>query len=208
MERFKSGLTSIDSSLKELSKKMGIDSRIKELMIMDYWKEIVKGNIRKDSRPYSITRAGNSLILNIAARNSTVVQELSMVKLFLKDQINTLALQVGIKISDIVISTKFWIEDAAESTAEASNSAKNDSIKYKDLEEINRIVLDKDQKLCIEKILDELDSQEDLKKCMMNILEKDMKLKKYKKQKSYPVCKGCGVLLNSLNQEYCPSCRF
>ncbi|MEW5822325.1 MAG: DUF721 domain-containing protein [Cyanobacteriota bacterium] len=208
MDKQQRKLTSLESLLPGVAKKLGIEARMKEIMVMNYWSEIARGEIGKDSRAYSITKTKKGFVLNIAAKSTIVAQELSMVKIHLKDKINSLAHQVGFNISDIVISTKFWGElqeyDLQNTMKEKDD---NEIIENKELV-LEEISLDEKQKSSIEKALADLTLQEDVKIRMKEVLERDLKLKLFKERMGYPVCKSCGVFLRHSSQNYCPVCRF
>lgn len=202
--RYKGKLKSLESLLPSVAKHMGIESRMKEMIIMNYWSEIAKGDIGKESKPYSIVRTKKGLVLNIGTKSAMVAQELSMVKMVLLDKINILALQVGLKITDISISTKFWefVHDETQNDLD-----KKESLLINDAE-VDLIALSPGQIKEINEIVDNLNISDEDKKRLKNIQKRDLKLKKYREIKGFPSCKICGVSLNNLNYEYCPVCRF
>lgn len=202
--RYKGKLKSLESLLPGVAKQMGIESRMKEMIIMNYWPEIAKGDIGKDSKPYSIVRTNKGLVLNIGAKSSMVAQELSLVKMVLLDKINILALQVGLKITDISFSTKYW-EFVSE--ADFGELEKKTPLVI-DENEIGLITLSSAQIKEINAIVDPLDMSDEDKIRLKNIQKRDLKLKKYREMRGFPSCKRCGVLLNNINYEYCPVCLF
>jgi hypothetical protein len=110
MERRKGKLNKMENLLPGVAKRMGIESRLKEMMIMNYWPEIAKGDIGKDTCPYALVHSKKGSIFYVAVKSSIVVQELNMIKVPLLDKLNTLASKIGINISELVFSTKYWTE--------------------------------------------------------------------------------------------------
>lgn len=208
MDRKRGKLTSLESLIPKVSQKMGIESRLRELMIMNYWSEIAKGDIGKESKPNSLRHTPKGLVLFVGAKSSMVAQELSIIKLALLDKINVLASQIGFKISDIVISAKYWIDDAKE---DADKSEKINTIKELDIKEtidIDSIELSESQKDQIEEALTKLDFDEEIKNRMKKLLERDVKIKRFKEERGFPVCKNCGVRLVNFDDLFCPSCNL
>ena len=202
-KRYKGKLKSLESLLPNVAKRMGIESRMKEMIIMNYWSEIAKGNMGKDSKPYSIVMTKKGMILNIGAKSAMVAQEISMVKMVLLDKINMLALQVGLKIADITVSTKFW-----EIEVDSGHNLEQSQSLFIDEDEVDLIALSPAQLNDINEIVDNLSISDEEKKQLKKIQIRDLKLKKYREIKGFPVCKNCGVSLNNLNYDYCPVCRF
>lgn len=208
MDRKYRKLENLESLMPKVARHMGIESRMKEVIIMNYWPEIAKGEIGKDSRPYNISRSKQGLVLHVAAKSSMVAQELNMIKMVLIDKVNVLASQIGLSISDIIVSTKYWSEvgnNEPGKQLENNNKQQPGSIIDQDLDSI---VLTEEQKDSVESTLETLDLEEKLKDSLRQVMYKDLKLKNYKKQMGYPVCKNCGVPFNRTNEDFCPACRF
>lgn len=207
MSKRKGKLTSLESLIPRVSQKMGIESRLRELMIMNYWSEIAQGEIGKESKPHSLKRTKDGALLYVGAKSSMVAQELNIVKLALLDKLNLLASQLGFRIKDIVISTKYWTEDSDNDSIEPSKINTIKEINDKEFLDIESVEISEDQKKEIEKNLSLLDFDDDLKKRMKSVMEKDLKIKKIKEERGFPVCKRCGVRLVNYNDEFCPSCN-
>ncbi|MGD9580121.1 MAG: DciA family protein [Vampirovibrionia bacterium] len=203
-KKYKTTLKSLENLLPSVAKRMGIESRMKEMIIMNYWSEIAKGELGKDSKAYSIITTKKGLVLNIATKSAMVAQELSLIKMELLDKINILALQVGLKISDMSISTKYW-ENSTTSISENSLFTEKNVLSES---EIDQITLTSSQIKEINELVESLQISEEEKKTLKKIQIRDLKLKKYREIKGFPSCKNCGVLLNNVNYEYCPVCRF
>ena len=200
-------LTSLDSLLPQVAKIMGIESRMKELMIMNYWPEIAKGEIGKDSKPYSITKGKKGLTLNIATKSSMVTQELSLVKMALLDKVNRLSMQIGLQVNDIVFSTKYW-EEREESSLTGYTLEEKKKSSYFDIEKIRKIELTEGQKRQIDIALSDIRLEKEDKERLKKRLELELRIDKYKEQLGHPYCKACGVVLNNPLAEYCPVCKF
>lgn len=208
MTRRHGKLKKLESLMPDIAKSMGIDTRMKELLIMNYWNEIVQGNVAKDSRPYSIIKTKSGLTLCVAAKTSIVMQELNMVKIFLLDKLNTLSSQVGVTINDIYVSTKYWHEAISNENTTLLNEKNVRVDDDKALIDFDSIQLSTDQLESVEEILIQLDKDPESKAKLREIMQKDLKLKLYKKQQGYPNCKKCGVFLNRKDEEYCPACKY
>lgn len=208
MNRKHGKLKKLESLLPDVARSLGIESRMKELLVMNYWCEIVKGNVAKDSKPHSIIKTKKGLTLCVAAKSSIVMQELNIIKIFLLDKLNTLSSQVGLTINDIFVSTKYWQEvNASEAMSALNKGTLEDKHPYDDID-IESLILTPDQKASVEEIIAQLDCDDEFKIKLRQIMHNDLKLKLYKKQQGYPVCKKCGVYLNRIGEEYCPSCKY
>lgn len=208
MERHHSKLKKLDQLLPYTAKELGLDFRMKEMMVMNFWPEIAKGEIGKDSRPQSIVRSKKGITLYVGAKSAMAAQELNLVKMVLLDKINTLAVKIGITINEIVVSTKYWQD--VNSTLSDKPMEIEDLQKIKDFkkEEIDSIVLTKQQEEFIETTLKDLNLEDALKEKLRNIMCNDIKIQTYKKGKGYPLCKSCGAILNNINKDICPACGF
>lgn len=203
-KRYKNKLNSLDSLLPNVAKGMGIDSRMKELMLMNYWPDIVKGKIAKDTKPYSVTRTKKGLVLNVGAKSSMAVQEINMVKMVVLDKLNNLASQIGLRVADIHVSPKFWEPEEKQSAETFKKEADKEALNYS----LQDIELTEDQKKEIEKTLANSEADNEILERIRGVLERDMKLKNYKQQMGNPVCESCGVVLHNKNDIFCPACRF
>lgn len=208
MERHHSKLKKLDQLLPYTAKELGIDFRMKEMMVMNFWPEIAKGEIGKDSRPQSIVRSKKGVTLYVGAKSAMVAQEISLIKMILLDKINTLAVKIGITINEIVVSTKYWQDLSSVPLNKPLETEDLQKIEELKKEEINNIILTKQQEDSIEVILSDLNLENDLKEKLRNIMYNDIKLQIYKKEKGYPVCRKCGSVLNNKNQVICPACSF
>lgn len=201
-------LMSLESLMPSLAKRLGIDARLKEMMIMNYWQEIARGEMGKDSKPYSITTTRKGLTLNIAVKSAMVAQELTMIKMVLLDKINSLASQVGLTIDDIVFSSRYWGEVSHKESEEIHDKKIQDKPVFIDNEKLKDITLSDDKKQEIEAALDRLNIDSDVKLRIKKEMERELKLIIYKQQRGFPVCQGCGVFLNRFSDQYCPACKF
>lgn len=205
MKRSKNSLEGIDSLLPGVAKVMGIDSRMKELMLMNYWPEIVKGKIANDTRPYSVTRTQKGLVLNVGAKSSMVVQEINMVKMVVLDRLNSLASQIGLRVSDVYVSTKFWQADSVKTIDNESSPVIKKELSQGSLDSIE---LTEDQLKEVDLTLSTFDVDDEVLERLRGVLVRDLKLKNIKQREGYPVCENCGVILHNKNDTFCPACKF
>lgn len=208
MDRQHGKLKKLDTLLQDTSRRLGIDAKIKELMIMEYWKEIVKGNIAKDCKPYSLYRTSKGNVLNIAAKSSIVASELNMIKMMLIDKMNQLSNKIGVTINDMVVSTRYWAEMEHEEAY--NNKIMNDDYEEELLtkEEIDNIKLENHELIEIEKMLQSIKDNEKLKENLKKIIIADLKIKKGRILKGYPLCKSCGVVLYRKSIDRCSACEY
>lgn len=199
---------SLGSLLPKVTKSMGIEFRMKEMIIMNYWHEIARGPAGKNSKPYNITRGKKGLILYVAAKSATVAQELTMLKMVLLDKLNMLASQVGLTINDIVVSPKYWEETCNNHEIYPVQQDQPQRSKELNNVDIDSIALTDEQKKLIEASLQPLNIDDEVKNTLKLVMYRDMKLKNYKEQKGYPACKKCGVFLNKFEESFCPVCKF
>jgi rubrerythrin len=207
MSKKRSKLTSIENLLPSVTKRLGIDVRLKELMIMNYWSEIAQGKTGKDSRPHRLVRTQKGLILYVAAKSAMACQELNMVKIHLLDKLNVMASQIGLRVENIVFSTKYWAEVTSENIQLMPELKTFEQVKHEDDFNIDNLKLSEKQELFIEDTIAQLDFDEDIKNKLKLVMQRDAKLKLYKKQRGFPVCMRCGVTLGKQNEEFCPFCR-
>lgn len=208
MDRKHSKLKKLDGLIQDTSKRLGIDYKIKELMIMEYWEEIVKGSIAKDCKPYSLYKTPKGNVLNIAAKSSIVASELNMIKLMLLDKINILSTKIGVTVSDMVVSTRYWAElDHKESSSENKEDVYEEKY-HITKEEIESVVLDEAEIKQLNDAVESIKDNDKLKDNLKKIIMTDLKMKKCRMMKGYPLCKNCGVVLQRKNVEICPACEY
>lgn len=209
MDRFHVKPKDLSLILPYVTSAMGIDDRLKELVIMDYWNEIVKGSKAKESKPHSILKTRNGLLLRVGARSSVVAYELNLIKHVLIDQLNKLAIQVGLKVFDINISTTYWTEDDdMQQPKEGFKNHKNESEQPIKSFDPAKVDLTEEQQNDINQTIANSELDENMKKRLKAVMEKDLKFQNYKKSKGYPKCETCQVYLDSYQERLCPSCKY
>lgn len=196
------------SIMPNVAKILGIENRLKELVVLDFWKDVVKGKLSKESKPHGVRRSKDGLILYIAARSSVVAYELNLMKNFLLDQINKKAFQSGLKIFDLNISTKYWSENSDQ--YDDSGYGSNENTLNNPLNDFNKdeVELTEDQLSSIESIVNASNLDIELKERMKSVMILHLKIQNYKKAKGYPQCKSCGVYISRYDQDLCAVCKF
>ena len=194
-----------------LTKKIGLDFKMRESVFFNSWSEIVGFRFKNNTRAVMIKSKNNINTLVVAVKSPVISQELFLFKKDLLNKIENYSKPLGLIIDDIYFDAKLW----REYKKEEHQSSNDEGIRYLkepydiDLEhiEIPTSILED-----IEKSLEKVHfGDENLKNRMKKLMIKDVKSEIWKKENNYPSCEKCGITLNYIIEGepvLCPSCKY
>lgn len=210
MSRRKGNFQKINSIMGDVSKKLNVQKGLNEMTLINKWPDLVGPRFCNSSRVFAVKRNNNAHILIIAAKSSSLVQELFFFKRDLLRKINPVAIELGFKVEDIVFDAKLWKEEK-----QASKGEENISIKFIEKSPTDReLSLIKVPEKELSKIKESFDRQnfasEEKKQDFFNVVIKDIKTQIWRKKNNFPLCKHCGIALDYFYTDrelYCPACQ-
>jgi hypothetical protein len=197
-------LSPVDGILNQLVSTLGLDKRLKEKTLMDFWPEVVGQPLAEKTRCLFIDYEGQ---LVIAVKDASVGQELSLARTKLLRQMRQASQAVGLNLTGIRFDLKSFHN-------KVSDPWENASIFERELP------LPKDEDLsAVNLSTQELEQIHDLKESILKqnqafaerisaLFERQLRLKSWQKSKGFPTCSLCSQPASRLHGDssLCPTC--
>lgn len=200
---------SMKNILSSLTKKIGLDKKMKETIFFGSWVEIVGFRFKKNTKALMIRNKSGANTLVVAVKSSAVAQDLFLFKKDLLEKAKFYSNPLGIKIDDIYFDAKLW---ESEKKREKEELKKEKKWREPSFEEIERIQI---PQTLLEEIEESLYlanfADNSLKERMKKTMIDDIKSQIWKRENNYPTCQKCGITLNQFDVEtsnLCPSCKY
>lgn len=202
---------SLKDILSGLTKKIGLDRKMRESVFLSSWFDIVGFRFKNTTKAVMLKQNGNITTLIVAVKSPIFSQELFLFKKDLLKKAETYSTPLNLKIDDIYFDAKLWSrcnEDSLFSQKESDITYLKEP-KEKDLINIevpSSILYDIDNSVNQANFADE-----NLKIRMKKMMLKDVKAQIWKKEHNYPTCEKCGITMNYITEDkitLCPSCKY
>ena len=191
--------------LMAVAKKSGLEAGISQTVLFNLWTEAVGSRFRKNTKPVKI----HNKTLTIATKSPSVTQELSMFKADIMKKLDVLTKNLDIKIKEIIFNHKVWDEIH-------QNSGTKEEISYRKYlpapsdADLAKIELPQNLKEEIEKSFEKTENlSEEIKQKIIKTVSNDIKSQIWKRERNYPVCKKCFMVLDFIEEgkeSICPVC--
>ncbi len=202
----KNKFTNISNILPKVAEKLGLDRRLNEQALFYLWPSILEEVYASRSIPLYID---NNYFLLVAVKDSSTAQELSFIKPKLIKKLKEVAKQLDLKIEGLRFDLKQFhsvrqqqlekletdaIINAAEEELKAFSLTRAES------DEIQHFKTEMERVMALEPL--SVPNTSALPERLVNLIEKQIRLKKWHKSQNLPFCKQCdeplvqrGVLL-------------
>lgn len=195
----------ISDILSDVAKKSGMDFGVSQMALFNVWPSIVGNRFKNTSKAIKIS----GKTLTVATKSPSITQELSMFKAEILEKIEKTAKNLNIKVSEINFNHKIWAE-----IGKKYNEAKQEEQKIKylpapstsDIEDVevpDSIIQEIEQS--ISKGFDD-----ELQNKMFTTMINDIKRQIWKRERGYPVCVKCAMVLDFIEEgvdPICPVCK-
>ena len=192
--------------LSTVAKESGLDVGISQIALFNLWSEAVGKRFKRTTKAIKI----HNKVLTIATKSPTVTQELTMFKGDVLKKLTMLTQNLDIEIKEIIFNHKIWaeMENKANKKEEIQHRKYLPSPSNVDLEKIE---LPKSIKEEIEySFKDTQNLTEEVKQKIVKTITDDIKRQIWKKERNYPVCIKCSMVLDFVDEgeePICPVCK-
>jgi hypothetical protein len=183
-------LNKLDSVLNRVMSGLGLDKRLKEHTLIDLWPVLAGEPWCRKSRALFVDQEHN-LVISVA--DASTGQELSLLKPQLIKQINTAAKSLGIAIKGIRLDLKHFHSKPIPELDLVGDAAR---LPQPEEDELEAIELTSDEIAQVAALREELAIHEDSPVSCVRVaalLEKELKLRKWRLSNGYPLCTACGI---------------
>jgi len=192
----------IKDLLDDAFKNSNITSRLKENMVFPLWPSIVGSKIASNTKPERLENG----VLKVSVSGSAWLQQLTFMK---SDILKSYRDFIG---SDLIKDIRFYTGNSYKEKDTRSKPAIEqlamdfNSYNVPDEFQFNRLELGEGDKLQIEEQVKDI-KDEELKEQMKKIIEKDFKIKLWKKNKGWKPCPECSILIDPTHNK-CDFCNI
>jgi hypothetical protein len=208
----KNKFTNINNILPKVVEKLGLDKRLNEQALFYLWPSILDEVYASRSIPLYIDSQN---ILLIAVEDSSTAQELSLIKPKLIKKLKEIAKQLDLKIEGIRFDLKQFHQarkqrlDIFESGAIAKAVVEDTELKAFNLTQAESDEIEH-FKVEIGRAIDgeppTMAYMKSFPERVVNLIEKQIRLKKWHKSQNLPFCKQCDEPLFQMGVLLCPYC--
>ncbi len=191
--------------LMTVAKQSGLDAGISQTVLLNIWSETVGNRFKSTTKAVKI----HNKILTIATKSPAVTQELSMFKTDILKKIQILTKNLDLKINEIIFNHKIWNE-INKTGEEKTEFLYRKYLPAPSNADLARIELPSN---IIEEVENSLvgteNLSEEIKQRMIKTVLNDIKSQIWKKERNYPVCKKCFMVLDFIDEgkePICPVC--
>lgn len=192
--------------LSMVAKKSGLDAGISQLALFNLWSETAGNRFKKTTKAIKL----HNKVLTIATKSPAVTQELTMFRGDILKKLAVLSKNLEIEIVDIIFNHKIWgeIEQKAKQKEEFSHRKYLPAPSDVDL---LKIELPQSIKEEIEQsFVNTKNLSEETKQKIVQTIINDIKRQIWKKERNYPVCAKCSMVLDYIDdgeEPICPVCK-
>jgi len=199
LSKRRKSISSVSQVLNKLVSKLGLDKRLREHTLMNLWPAIIGESFAQRSRAIFIDYEGN---LVVAVKDASVGQELSLYKPEIMKKLRSAASSVGVKINGLRFDMKHF-HAKPPPTLEGLNSGRRAAPPEPTDEELYELELSQEEWHQIEQLKIRLseasvpaagsapEAGKPLSQRMLTMFEKEMRLRKWRQCKGYPLCPAC-----------------
>jgi hypothetical protein len=215
VKRKQANFATMSNLMNKLVVKLGLDQRLKEHALMYLWPSVVGETFATNSRCLFID---NERKLVVSVKDASVGQELSLLRREILRKMQIAAHNLGVKIEGIRFDMKHFhhVEEAADA---ASTYAP--SLPQPTPEDLQSVMLTEEELTEIEMLGagpshpevirgSGFTSKLTISKRMASIFEHELRLKKWRAAKSYPICSACSEPAHQLHGDnrLCAHCFY
>ncbi len=208
--------TNIGNILPKVVEKLDLDKRLNEQALFCLWPSLVDEIYAERSIPLYIDESNN---LIVAVKDSSTAQELSFAKSKLIQKLKSIAPQFGLTMNGLRFDLKQY--NLAKQLQEEKYSQKignENTYAHIKNEQLKDLVLTEDEltqindfRIAMEKAALNLEQfcsegQTVISIRVANLMEKQLRLKKWHKSQNLPFCKSCNEPLYQPKIEFCHYC--
>ncbi len=222
----KAKFTNVGQVLSQVVSGLGLDQRLQEQALRQIWPTIVDQPFRQSTRVLFIDHAAN---LVISARDASTAQEITFAKRDLLKRLYPIARALGLSVKNIRVDLKHFVVKSEEDFDESRPCAQSKLPEPPGEAELAHIELEADEQVQIQALETSLApinlfvgptdrepvGQENLgvagairSKEILGMVERQLKLERWRRQNRYPICSGCGytTLITHSQDALCAEC--
>jgi Dna[CI] antecedent, DciA len=181
-------LSPVNSVLNKVLANLGLDRRLREHTFMTLWPTFVAGALAERSRPLFIDSSAN-LVISVA--DAATGQELSMLKGKLLSKVTATARSLNIDVRGLRLDLKHYHGVSTMPQIEQEPAPPKPT-----QEELNTLTLTPGDMTAIEDLCRQLNADanvdEALRRRMVGLYESELRIRRWRFLKGFPVCPGCG----------------
>lgn len=191
--------------LMNVAKQSGLDAGISQTVLFNLWSETVGNRFKKTTKAVKI----HNKILTVATKSPSVTQELSMFKMDILKKLDVLTQNLDIKIKEIIFNHKIW-DEINKNNEEIKEFSYRKYLPAPSDADLAKIELPQKMKEEIENsFVNTQNLPEEVKQKIIKTVSNDIKCQIWKKERNYPVCRKCFMVLDFIDEgkePICPVC--
>lgn len=191
--------------LMTVAKKSGLDAGISQTVLLNVWAEAVGNRFKNTTKAVKI----HNKILTIATKSPVVTQELSMFKTDILKKLDVLTKNLDIKIKEITFNHKIW-DEINKTYEEKTEFSYRKYLPAPSDADLAKIELPANIKEEVENSFVGTENlSEEIKQRMIKTVLNDIKSQIWKRERNYPVCGKCFMVLDFIDEgkePICPVC--
>jgi len=188
--------------LSEVAKQSGLDAGISQIALFNLWTEAVGSRFKKTTKAIKI----HNKVLTVATKSPSVTQELTMFRADVLKKLSVITQNLNIEIKEIIFNHKIW----DEMNKQANKKEEFEYRRYLPAPsnvDLLKIELPQSIKEEIENSFKNTQNMsEEVKQKIVKTITDDIKRQIWKKERNYPVCKKCSMVLDFVDENKEPIC--
>lgn len=188
-----------------VARKSGLEAGISQLALFNLWSEAVGNRFKNTSKALKL----HNKVLTIATKSPAVTQELTMFRTEILKKLSVLTQNLNLEIKEITFNHKIWAELTKQNQKKEEFSYKKYLPAPSDVD-LLKIELPQSIKEEIESSFVNTENlSEEVKQKIIKTMSDDIKRQIWKKERNYPTCTHCSMVLDFIEEgkePLCPVC--